>query len=486
MGQLQERWFPVYFWQQSALPNGSLISKKDTIQVRCHRFGKTDQPARTGLNNYTTGRIAGGGSAINGEQFVTGSKGFWDTWAKTVGDDKWSARNVKKAFDSIRKQLAIRQDPGSTADTHVSKSIIRVWNKQMSQSRKLNVLENYNDLNSPENGGVDQWQYFQNPDGSRADAYNAFIVPIKDNKNYTEYLNTTALRLLFDDDEQRCTSVVVVSNGRETILEASKEIILCCGIYTCALLQRSGIGPRKELKCNGIKLIVENPHVGLHSRNHLIMRMFFNTKEMPLSVKKYKNLYTGGSFLPILSRAECPEIRGYQLFGVILSRTEFLLLVIHLQPHSEGQIKIANSDPLSPLLPDNNYFGDPQDLHSWLLLWEKILIPLSQKLSPWKLTSPLPSVMFGPEKVRKEWLLENLDQTHHWSGSNRMACSGKEGVVAPDGKVFGVESLRVADVSVAPLPPDGNPCGPAYAVGEIIAQSLVKDHTVCTCHDKHS
>lgn len=40
--------------------------------------------------NYTTGRLLGGGSSINGMQYVRGSDKFWTDW-ENINGPRWSS-----------------------------------------------------------------------------------------------------------------------------------------------------------------------------------------------------------------------------------------------------------------------------------------------------------------------------------------------------------------------------------------------------------
>lgn len=61
-------------------------------------------------------------------------------------------------------------------------------------------------------------------------------------------------------------------------------------------------------------------------------------------------------------------------------------------------------------------------------------------------------------------------QHHHSGGTVAM---GK--VVDAEGKVFGVEGLRVADASIVPIPLGGHPQATLYAMAEQIASMIVGD-----------
>lgn len=517
VGSLQTEYYPFYFWQQQSVANGRLtdcipcsakcsdrkkkcMCDEDLLKIGCAEVRPasiTNQPARVGFTNYTTGRLLNGGAAINGEQYVRGSWEYWNQWASIVRDEIWSGPVIKRTYDKLmsppaptstskcRSTIPIRTETLGPTDTLVTEAIINTWNSAF-PDRKIGILSDYNATTPGEtNGGVLQWQLFQNPDGSRT--LPSVSLRLSDYKRYSQNLETTVLRILFDEmDDKKAIGVEVLQKGSIKKWFAEHGVIVTCGVFSAPLLQRSGIGPAKLLSCNRIPVRVSNPWVGRNMHNHLIMRMFFNVDpSTPLCTRPARDQYTGGAFLPVIPLPDSsgidPRIRGYELFGVVLSPTSFLLLLIWLQPQSSGQVRVASEDPLAPVLPDNNYYGSRQDLDAWLVLWDQILKPLVTTFLPstWQLTSPPPDIFFSPDtKVKADWILSNVDQTHHWTGTNRMASTSEDGVVDTHGRVFGTKSLYVADASVAPIQPDGNTCAPAYVIGTTIARLISQQSKV--------
>lgn len=541
VGSLQGEWFPVYFWQQQAVANGRLIESSNCctcrhritadenaqqgIQVGCACFSPASlptQPARTGYNNYTTGRLVNGGAAINGEQFVKGSYNFWREWETKVESCLWGPENVKRVYNNILNvidekksclgekvysncdldgieeskskktdgfetgadKLDIRVSPSCPTDFVVTKSIIDAWNQSRPDCPVPLELCNYNSVNQDGTfGGVNRWQLFQHADGARSLPYIPFVLEQRHKERYVEYSSATVLRLVFHDKEGYCskpvaTAVEILKDGKCIRLEAGKAVIVNGGVFSAPLLQRSGVGDASILRCNKIPVIADNRFVGRDYTNQLIMRIWIDTKEDMCS-KPVKDLYTGGAFLPSLIPSDLSS-RGYQVFGVIVAPRSLLILVIWLQPQSKGSVRIASRDPLAPVLADNNYYSDPKDVDAYLAFMNDILAPMVRDTMPrdWTLSSPSPELVLSSDSAAKRaWLLANLDQTHHWNGSNKMGASRESGAVDASGLVFGTDNVYVADASVCPIAPDGNPCGPAYAIGSIVANCIANRYS---------
>jgi len=69
----------------------------------------------------------------------------------------------------------------------------------------------------------------------------------------------------------------------------------------------------------------------------------------------------------------------------------------------------------------------------------------------------------------------NIVVTNQISGTCRMAASPLAGVVDGNLHVFHTEHLMIADLSVAPVQPDGNPCYPVYVIANEAAHVILGD-----------
>ena len=64
--------------------------------------------------------------------------------------------------------------------------------------------------------------------------------------------------------------------GEILIAHAGKEVILSAGaIGSPHLLLLSGIGPRQELEAVGVHCLLDQPHVGKHLKDHLVVPLYF-------------------------------------------------------------------------------------------------------------------------------------------------------------------------------------------------------------------
>ena len=249
------------------------------------------------------------------------------------------------------------------------------------------------------------------------------------------------------------------------VIKAKREVILSAGIFSCELLQRSGIGPAKLLACLGIPPVVVNEHVGRHSVNHLLVAVTLNN---PSGAKKVDELYSGGAMLPALLPSDDANRRGYELIAIPVGDTT-LISLLYLQSKSEGIIDIQGKDPFAPLIIDHNYFSVATDLQAFIRGIRIYLIPIIRDLTSrgYTLVTPTIEIMNDDAKLTK-YIFNDYIPSHYWAGSCRMG-----DVVDGVGRVYGTTGLRVVDCSICPVINDGNTSAAAYLVGKVIGDAIL-------------
>jgi choline dehydrogenase len=479
---LEQNFNSACLWQLIPLNNGSLQSddtSTNNIKVHCSCVEVPGFPSGIGSEGntnhgiYTTGRTLGGGSSINGQQWVMGTSSVYNHWEK-VGGELWSEQNISKAFNDISRYhnpngfVDIRQTPINPT------SMAMKFVDAVVTATGLPAVDDYN---KDPLGPFSKWQLTQQPNTNRSSSATAFLREnVIDNHQLKVLTKTTALRLIWK--KNRAIGVEILSNGVFRKIYARCGIIVSAGVYTPSFLQGSGIGPKSLLDCLSIPTIFNNPNVGAHWSNHTILTTVFtaNPNDLGTPLDDTAALYTGGAFLPPLM-IEDMRLRGYQLIGASPKPGVFLIIIIHLQPHSRGLLRVQSSDPLTPPLVDNRYMVDTLDVKAYVLALQKYIKPIAKSLSDidpmYQLISPDPSILDDSDKL-SEFVLGSFDHTHHWQGSCRMGLSANDSVVDGTGKVFGVKGLYVADDSIAPIMNDGNTQAPAYLIGWQVAHNILR------------
>lgn len=106
---------------------------------------------------------------------------------------------------------------------------------------------------------------------TRSDAVTSYFEPAKTRPNL--YAVTAALvqKILFQTtgDTPKATGIQVEHNGKTSVIQAGKEIVLAAGVFgTSKLLELSGIGDKALLEKLHIPVVVDNPNVGENLQDH--------------------------------------------------------------------------------------------------------------------------------------------------------------------------------------------------------------------------
>ncbi|BAH42277.1 dehydrogenase [Brevibacillus brevis NBRC 100599] len=470
--ELEEMYLPQYFWQGEGVP-------QEKVNERSFE--------------WTTGRLLGGGTSINTQQYVRPTSAVFQQWEKLLGP-LWSPKNATRTFRKMENYngktnnkeargykglIDIRQAPENP--TLMSKKLVSAIEKATGFKKVLD----YNDPKTPL-GPFTRWQLFQQPNGRRESASTAFLSSDimttagqgVNGRKLQVFFKSTVLRVLFKN--KRAIGVEFLKEGKRVRAYSRKKVIISAGINSSQLLMLSGIGPAKMLKDEGIPVVFANPHVGKGLRNHTLNFAEFsaNPKDNPLPEDDPNALFTGGAFLPDPTPGSNKTRRAVQLIG-IGSKGKLTIAILFLKPKSRGSIKIQSNDPLKIVLADEGYLHNPADLEAvkncYKVYIKKIAAQLTAIDRSYRLVSPTLDIINNNRKL-EEFIKNNFDHNHHEQGALRMAPLSKGGVVDSYGQVHGVKDLIVADDSIIPFTVDGNTSAPAYLIGNTIAQQLVKQN----------
>lgn len=436
------------------------------------------------------GRLLGGGSSINGEQYVRPTPAVLAQWERLLGDlwsperatetfrrlERYRGQTTNPAVHGTRGRLQIRQAPAQP--TAMAKKLVAA----IEQATGFKEILDYNDPATPL-GPFTRWQLYQDPSDRRVSASTAFLSPDVmtpsgrgvDGRNLLVLFRSTALRVNFQ--HRRAEGVTFLQDGIAYEARARQKVILSAGINSTQLLLLSGIGPAEQLMAAGVPVLFENPNVGRRLRNHTLNFATFatNPSDRPLPRGDANALYTGGAFLPDPSPGAPSDRRGVQLVG-IGSGENLTLAILYLRPKSSGSIRIQSRDPLQIVLADEAFLANPADLESVKRIYKTYIAGIASKLAAidpaYRLLSPAQEVLADDARL-EAFIKENFAHNHHQQGALRMAPLREGGVVDEEGNVYGVQDLVVADASVVPFTVDGNTSAAAFLIGATIAQQLL-------------
>lgn len=324
-----------------------------------------------------------------------------------------------------------------------------------------------------------RYQLFQFPNGHRCSSQQAFIDTATD--RLTLLTETTVLRILFESSKTP-KAIGVVAQHNETVFEirARREVIICAGIYSAELLQRSGIGPRALLESLQIPVIVDSPHVGRHSTNQPVVPVFVQIDPDDADLSDPHSICAGGAMMPPLLPEDDPYRRSYQIITQFTHNT-LVLAIVYNQPRSEGKVQVQSKNPYRISAMDNNFFGCSVDLKAFIECLRRYILPLVDRLTErnpkYQLLEPSRDVIADDAQLT-QYILNRFLPTHHWSCTNRMSESIQTGVVNEVGRVYGADGLRVVDCSIQPIITDGNTCSMAYTIAAVIGNEMLKQSVI--------
>ncbi len=460
---------------------------------------------------YTEGRMWGGSSGHNGLIAVRGSSEIYDDWATLTGNSQWSYTNLLPVMKFMEGYTPMgttvdTSERGTTGPLRITQDDYSAipgngFNMALSTASNTPIVEDYNATNT----GISSNQlYITPPPGSeRSWSYNAFLPDTVvtdqgfgvDGRKLRIVSQATASHLIFDQSGSTpiATGVEYILDGnREQVrhVYARKKIILCAGaVENVGILQRSGVGDATLLGGLGIDVVVDSPTVGKNLQNHygtscimtatnmgspapsqLVEAFIDLSPEFPADgIRRNQILYSQGPFL-FGSFAALRAI-GYEPFEHFTDSNSFGPTIV--KPGSRGTVMIADTDPLTNLIVNFNFYSDgtvfdPTSDASQIIAALKIIRSAATSLGE-EMVYPTPA-MYAADPLLYVAAQDVPFITYHAAGTCAMGTSIANGVVDGNLHVFGVSNLMCADCSIEPTIQTGNTAYAAYVIGAVAAR----------------
>lgn len=449
------------------------------------------------------GKVIGGSSSINGMVYVRGHARDYDHWAEQ-GADGWSYADVLPYFKRLEHWHG-EADAGGGAEWRGTAGPLHI-----SRGRRENPLFNA----FIEAGRQAGYPVTRDYNGQQQEGFGAMEATIRQGVRWSAAraylkpaLKTGRVRLV-----RGLAAKVVIEGGKATgvalsdgrVITAGREVILAASsLNTPKLLMLSGIGPAAHLAEHGIAVVADRPGVGANLQDHLELYLQFATKT-PISLYKYWNLWgkawVGAQWL-VLGRGpgasnqfeSCGFIRSAAGVDYPDIQYHFLPIAVrydgravaeghgfqtHVGPmrsKSRGSVRLRSKDPADNPVIRFNYMSHPDDwtdFRAAIRLTREIMEQPAMALHVKHEIQPGAAVQ--SDEALDAFIREHAESAFHPCGTARMGRRDDPmAVVDPQGKVIGVEGLRVADSSVFPRITNGNLNGPSILVGEKMADHIL-------------
>ena len=498
---------------------------KVTTEVVSHNNPQENPPP---LRKYEQARVLGGGSSINGQLANRGAPDDYDEW-ETRGAAGWSWNDVLPYFKKVERDLDF-DGPWHGKDGRIPVRRIPQahWTAHAQAAAEACRLAGYSFL--PDQNGEFVEGYFpvthSNQDEQRVSAAMGYLDrETRRRANLTISTDTQVSRLLFEGT--RCVGVTARVDGREQEFRG-REVILSCGaIHSPAHLLRAGIGPVGQLKEMGIPVVMGLEGVGQRLMDHpsISLSSFIRPgARMNAHTRRHVQValrYSSG----------LPGVPGGDMFVVVLSKSAWhavgaqigsLLTCVYKTYSETGQVKLASRDPWAEPIVEFNLLSDRRDLDRLMSGFRKTaglqmsapLQAVTDKPFPASysdrvrkigvvnaknriLTAIAAALMDGPAALRStmidRFIVEGFtfDQVMRDDealeafvrkaaiGVWHASCTCRMGrpddpmaVVDSQGRVKGVQGLRVVDASIFPVVPCANTNFPTLMAAEKIAAAM--------------
>ncbi|MBG4952992.1 GMC family oxidoreductase N-terminal domain-containing protein [Pseudomonas aeruginosa] len=413
-------------------------------------WGYQSQPGAIGHPIHAIrGKVLGGSSAINGAVAIRARREDFTRW-NLPG---WSYDDLLPAFRRLETRQggdpALHGGDGPLPVRQLSRADLSPMQRAFVDATLANGFKAIADFDGADANGVGPYP-MNVVNGVRVNTGMAYLDnAVRGRANLSIRGDALVDRVLFEG--KRAVGVRLAS-GEEI---HAGEVILSAGAYgSPAILLRSGVGPADELKALSIPLLADLP-VGRRLKDH---PFYYNAYAARPERIGAQSPVIGAKLWTHSSRAQNGEldlhITATHLFPAEMSPTGggFVLAVALTRPQSLGSVRLASRDPAVAPLIDLNFLAEAED-RARLLEGVKLARRIGR-------SEPLAGLIHaelgpGPE-ARSDAQIEaairaTLDTYHHPTSSAPMGRVGERwAVVDLEGRVHGLQGLRVIDASIFP------------------------------------
>lgn len=467
------------------------------------QFESEPEPALGGRTlGIPRGRTLGGTSSINAMIAVRGNRRDFDDWAarQLAG---WSYDEVLPYFKRTESHWSgageFHGGDGPVGITRMDGPDL-LWEEHRAAAELMGIPYQ-DDPNGAEQDGISRMESTV-AGGRRASSARAYLNPAMGRPNLTITTDALVTRIVLEAG--RAVAVDYVHKGQSRTARAAAEIVLSAGAYgTPQLLMLSGIGRPDDLREVGIATLHDLPGVGNDLADHPVVINEWDLKD-DLGLTQHLRIdraaiaaarwFANGSgpfantgtlaniFTRLKPDADRPDVQMMCLplsgdanlwlpgFGKPVSRLSVRTGYLPLK--SRGWVKLRDSDPRSAPRIFLNMFAESGDMdgmvesvHLTRQIYNKP--PLAKLIA----RENLPGEQIRTDADIARFIRENATHRAHPGCSCRMGNDG-EAVVDAQLRVHGIAGLRIADASVMPSLPRGNPNLACMMIGEKCADMI--------------
>jgi choline dehydrogenase len=452
--------------------------------------------------NLPRGKGLGGSSSINGMCWVRGSPMDYELW-EALGAEGWRWSNVLPYFQRLENVEGGGPLRGTSGPVRVNRGL--QLNPLYNVFVEAGVAAGYarsRNMNEAQHEGFGPME-MNIGDGLRMSAARAYLRPAMARGNVHVVTGALVDRVLFEG--RRATGIAWKVNNEARQAKATREVILSAGsIMSPMILKRSGIGPAAELKQHGLPVVHESPGVGENLMDHLELYIqmectkpvtLFSTQSLWgkakigmewLATRKglgATNHFESGGHIRSRAGIVYPDIQ-YHFLPLAISYDGLSLASGHgFQVHvgtkrskSRGWVRLRDATPESLPRVRFNYMSHPDD---WLEF--RACMRLTREIfaqtpfAPYRGKELAPGAEAQDDAALDSFLKRKVESAYHPCGTCRMG-TDDGAVTTPNGRVRGVDGLRVVDASLMPQATAGDLNAPTLVLAERMADLIRGRH----------
>ncbi|HLX02339.1 MAG TPA: choline dehydrogenase [Trinickia sp.] len=448
------------------------------------------------------GKGLGGSSLINGMCYIRGNALDYDGWAENKGLESWSYLDCLPYFKKAETR-DIGPNDYHGGDGPVSVTTSKPGNNPLFAAMvEAGVQAGYprtDDLNGYQQEGFGPMDRTVTPKGRRASTARGYLDQARQRPNLTIVTHATTDRILFSG--KRAIGAEYLRRNERITAHARREVLLCGGaIASPQILQRSGVGPGAWLRELDIPVVLDLPGVGQNLQDHLEMYMQYECKEpvslYPALLKRNQpaigiewmlkgtgigasNHFEAGGFIRTRDDDLWPNIQ-YHFLPVAVNYNGSNAIEMHgFQAHvgsmrspSRGRVKLRSRDPHEHPSILFNYMAEPLDWREFRdgirITREIIRQPALDRYRGRELN---PGADLKTDAELDAFVRARAETAYHPSCSCAMGYDDMA-VVDDQGRVHGIEGLRVVDASIMPRITTGNLNAPTIMLAEKIVDRI--------------
>ena len=458
-----------------------------------------------GLNGrrlgYPRGKVIGGCSSINGMIYMRGQARDYDHW-RQLGNAGWGWDDCLPYF-----RKAETRDIGAN-DYHGDSGPLSVTTPKNGNNPLFHAMveagvqagyPRTEDLNGYQQEGFGPMDRTTTPQGRRSSTARGYLDQAKLRSNLTIVTHATTDRILFEG--KRAIGVAWLHGGQGHTAQVRREVLLCAGaIASPQILQRSGVGPAPLLREHDIAVVHDLPGVGANLQDHLEVYQQYECKQPVSLVGALKwwnqpaigaewlflgsgigasNQFEAGGFIRSSEQFAWPNIQ-YHFLPVAINYNGTNPIKVHgFQAHmgsmrspSRGRVQLRSKDPHQHPSILFNYMSHEQD---WAEFRAGIRITRDimrqSALAPFAGREITPGEAAQSDAELDAFVRQHAETAYHPCGTNAMGTDDMA-VVDNQGRVHGMQGLRVVDASIMPEIVTGNLNAPTIMMAEKIADRI--------------